>query len=237
MIGAARRESIGVTVRWLLVETSGRTGEVAIAEDDRFIASARLDSGRQHARDLIPAVATLFDRAGWSPADVSSVAVSIGPGSYTGLRIGVMTAKALAYATGCELISIPTFHVIAHQAEIAGDSLEVIADGLKGKLYAQPFSRQSPSNEWRPAGKLAIVTEVDWRASLSANTLVTGPGVGTVGNLPNVIPESQREPRVATLLALAATGRYACADVFGLEPLYLRPSSAEEQWDARSLGL
>ncbi len=62
---------------------------------------------------------------------------------------------------------------------------------------------------------------------------MTGPGVGTAGELPNIIPENQREPRVASLLAVAASGASVSSDIFGLEPLYLRPSSAEEQWDAR----
>lgn len=233
---AGRPESIGVARRWLLLETSGRVGEVGVAEDGRLVTSTRLDGGRQHARDLTPAVAALIDGAGWRPKDVSAVAVSIGPGSYTGLRVGVMTAKAWAYATGCEVAAVPTFHVIAGQADVTGNALDVIADALKGKLYAQPFARAAEGQAWQPAGKLVIVASDEWRRRRRATAFVTGPAVRPTDDWPNVVPESRRHPRVETLLALAATGAYALPNGLVLEPLYMRPSSAEEQWDARPTG-
>ncbi len=219
--------------RWLLLETSSRVGEVGVAEGGRLIASARLDAGRHHARDLTPTIAHLLDRAGWRPADVSAVAVSVGPGSYTGLRIGVITAKAFAYANGCRVAAAPTFHIIARQTNGPGLELEVVADALKGKVYAQSFSRATELADWRPVDDLAIVLSTDWRSRLRARTLVSGPGIGSVGAVPTIVSEDRREPRVESLYALAVTGAYDHSDIFSLEPLYLRPSSAEEQWDAR----
>ena len=64
----------------------------------------RLDEARRNARDLAPAAAELLQKQGWKPIGLDAVLVSCGPGSYTGLRVGIMSAKTLAYATRCALI-------------------------------------------------------------------------------------------------------------------------------------
>ena len=75
-----------------------------------------LDESRRHARDLAPAVRDLLAEQGWPARSLEAVIVSRGPGSYTGLRVGIMSAKTLAYATGCALLAVDTFAVIARQA-------------------------------------------------------------------------------------------------------------------------
>src|SRR5205823_13861207 len=100
---------------WLMVEPSGRAGLVALAEGMVLRGVRPLDEARRHARDLAPAVRQLLDAAGWQPRDLQGVIVSRGPGSYTGLRVGLMSAKTLAYATGCALLAVDTFTAIALQ--------------------------------------------------------------------------------------------------------------------------
>src|SRR5205085_7377236 len=102
--------------RVLVLETSGRSGQVALAHGDDLLAVRSLDETRRHARDLAPAVKDLLTQQGWQVRDLDAVFVSRGPGSYTGLRVGIMSAKALAYATGCALLGIDTFAAIARQA-------------------------------------------------------------------------------------------------------------------------
>src|SRR5262245_18914587 len=120
--------------RLQLLETSGRVGQVGLAAGGRLLAGRRLSETSKHARDLTPTAAELFRDFGWAPADVQGVAVSRGPGSYTGLRVGVMTAKAFAYATGCRLLAADTFAVIAAQAPPDADRLDVLADAQKRNL-------------------------------------------------------------------------------------------------------
>src|SRR5262245_34096399 len=114
--------------RLLILETSGRTGHVALAQGEAFLGLRSLDEARRHARDLVPAVAGLLAEQGWQPRDLDAVVISRGPGSYTGLRVGIMSAKTLAYATGCALVAIDTFAAIAHQAPAEVQNLDVIAD-------------------------------------------------------------------------------------------------------------
>src|SRR5205814_2216971 len=99
--------------RVLILETSGRAGSVALAAGESLLCTRRLDETRRHARDLAPAVRELFHTQGWKPRDIQAVFVSRGPGSYTGLRVGITSAKVFAYATGCALVGVDTFSAIA----------------------------------------------------------------------------------------------------------------------------
>ncbi len=128
-----------VNTRLLLIETSGRIGQVALADGPSLVGVRRLEESRRHARDLAPAVADLLVAAGWTPRDLSAVAVSRGPGSYTGLRVGIMSAKALAYAVGCPILAIDTFAIIASQASGGASPLDIIADAQQQKVYLQRY--------------------------------------------------------------------------------------------------
>lgn len=123
----------------LLLETSQKTGLVALAEGERVLGQRRLDEARRHARDLVPFVRALLDEQGWKARDLDAVIVSIGPGSYTGLRVGVMSAKTLAYATGCALVGVETFAALARQAPAAAERIDVLGDAQQGKVYLQRF--------------------------------------------------------------------------------------------------
>src|SRR5436305_12105366 len=114
--------------RLLLLETAGRAGWAALAEGERLRGLRRLDEARRHARDLAPAVADLLAAAAWKPSDLHAVAVDRGPGSYTGLRVGLISAKALSYATGCALLLLDAFAVVAEQAPPGVSRLDVLAD-------------------------------------------------------------------------------------------------------------
>jgi tRNA threonylcarbamoyladenosine biosynthesis protein TsaB len=222
----------------MVLETSGRRGLVAVADGDRVLAARALDESRRNARDLAPALAELLAAAGWRARQLEAVYVSVGPGSYTGLRVGVMSAKALAYATGCALIGVETFAAIARQALSSCERLDVIADAQKDNVYLQSFLREGDA--WRPAGPLSITAFADWLKGRDPLSWVSGPGLAKYGDrLPadvRCVAAEQREPGVEALLALGLA-RYRADerdDPFTLGPIYLRASSAEQQWPAKA---
>jgi tRNA threonylcarbamoyladenosine biosynthesis protein TsaB len=222
--------------RLLILETSGRVGQVALAAGTRLLGMRQLAETRRQARDLAPAVAALLSEHGWQPGQVQAVVVSRGPGSYTGLRVGVMSAKAFAYAAGCALLAIDTFAAVAAQAPANVARIDVLADAQQDKVYEQGFVRRPAG--WQANTLLAIRPFDDWLARRDATAWVTGPGLRKwEERLPADVPRvemAQREPRVESLLHLGLARWQAgeCDDLWGLEPLYLRPSSAEEQWTA-----
>ncbi len=224
-------------LRWLIVETSSRMGRVAVAEGETMRGERRLDEARRHARDLTPAVASLLAERGWKPREIHAAIVSRGPGSYTGLRVGLMSAKTFAHAAGCVLLGVDTFAAIALQAPTALERVDVLADAQQDKIYVQSFVYCG--EDWQPATALAIRPVADWLAARAADAAATGPGLHKwAARLPSHVPlldASLWEPQPASLLRLGLR-RYRAGerdDPMTLEPLYLRPSSAEEQWQAR----
>src|SRR5689334_13247826 len=97
--------------RALAVETSGRIGSVALAEDGRLIAEEAFPHGLQHAAHILPIIDRLCGARGWRPRDLEQLYVSIGPGSFTGLRIGVTLCKTIAFATGAKIVAVPSVRV------------------------------------------------------------------------------------------------------------------------------
>jgi tRNA threonylcarbamoyladenosine biosynthesis protein TsaB len=220
--------------RLVIVETSDRVGQVAIAEGLAILQVRTLPEARRHARDLAPAVAEMLRRQAWQPRDVTAVVVSRGPGSYTGLRVGIISAKAFAYATRCRLIAVDTFLAIASQTPAHVDRVDVLSDAQQDKVYAQSFVRQGQL--WVATADLAICPFGDWLANRDPTAAVTGPAVDKweIDLPPTAVrigPEFRR-PTAASLLRLGLEklATSTVDDVMTVEPLYLRPSAAEQQW-------
>ena len=215
---------------WLLIETSGRGGLVALAVGGTVVGERTLDPARRQNRDLAPFSAELLAAAGLTPKSLSGVMVSVGPGRYTGLRVGLISAKVLAYAVGCVLVAVPTFAAVAELAPPELANVDVISDGLQGLVYCQRYARTG--GVMTATNPLAILTLAEWVATGPA--AVSGPGVPLADAMldASVIRVSV-ESRTPTAASLLAAGRRVAPvsreELFALEPLYLRPSSAEEQ--------
>jgi tRNA threonylcarbamoyladenosine biosynthesis protein TsaB len=216
--------------RLLLLETSHRVGKAALASGGVVIGERTLDDSRRHARDLVPSIQALLQAQSWRARELDGVIVSRGPGSYTGLRVGLMSAKTLAYATGCPLIAIDTFDAIRRQAAENAAEIDVIADAQQGKIYVQRFGKHA-----KPLTILAFETWLE--SALGEEVAVTGPGLEIFfDRIPagvNVLPRESWYASPAALLSLGLI-RFAKGerdDPFAVEPLYLRASSAEEKWD------
>jgi len=229
-----------VEPRLLILETSSGAGFVAVAQGAQLLDMRHLDESRRHARDLAPAAASVLAAASWQPRDINAVVVGRGPGSYTGLRVGIMAAKAFAYATGCAIVGVDTFDAIAQQAPREAFRLDVLADAQQDKAYLQRFARTSPEEPLTPLTQLSIHPLSDWLSGWDDTVWLTGPGLRNVrARLPKasrVVSEPLWNPQAPSVLQIGL-GRYLRGERDGpwsLEPLYLRPSSAEEKWDART---
>ncbi|MFI4874343.1 MAG: tRNA (adenosine(37)-N6)-threonylcarbamoyltransferase complex dimerization subunit type 1 TsaB, partial [Blastopirellula sp. JB062] len=103
-------------MKLLALETSLRQSSFALLEGDQLLRQVDIDPQRRTAAALTPALDEAFDQVGWKPPQIELIAVSHGPGSFTGLRIGVATAKALSYVSGAQVLGIDTLRVIAAQS-------------------------------------------------------------------------------------------------------------------------
>jgi tRNA threonylcarbamoyladenosine biosynthesis protein TsaB len=222
----------------LALDTSTPRAALAIATAAGVVHAAETDPAPRHGRNLIPGVRDLLRAADLTPSDLDLIAVGLGPGSYTGLRIGVTAAKTLAYALGKPLMGFDSLEAVARNAPADALRVSVIADAQRGDLYTADFTRPDPSGPLLRTAPTRIEASDDWVARLEPGTLVLGPGLERIGTpLPGAVrtadPAANR-PQGRILLDLARdlwdSGRRD--DPWFLEPLYLRRSAAEEQWDA-----
>jgi tRNA threonylcarbamoyladenosine biosynthesis protein TsaB len=215
----------------LIIETSGRVGQIGLVVNGVIVAERQLDEARRHARDLAAVTAAMLTQTGTHPRSVKNVVVGMGPGSFTGLRVGIMSAKAFAFATGCELTPVPTFEAIAIRMPI-DSNVDVVADALKRQVYVQRFRRTMDGVV--PVRELTILSVDDWLQSIPSETWITGPGVATYDlSIPASIPRAGEPDRLPTIRSLWDASRVKKAvdraTVYTLEPIYLRGSSAEEK--------
>jgi tRNA threonylcarbamoyladenosine biosynthesis protein TsaB len=143
-------------MRLLAVETSGSHGGIALADqgtvplsgqgavplDFRVIVEVLLDEGLRHGRDLVPAIQAACERAAWDPRRIDVVAVSIGPGSFTGIRIAVTLAKFMAYDTGAKVVAVPSLRALAENAPADRPRVVPVIDAKRGGLFASIFDRR-----------------------------------------------------------------------------------------------
>lgn len=224
------------------VETSGMIGAVALRRAGETVESVSLQqAGRRHAQTLVAEVDSLLRRAGVTSQQLEVVAVSIGPGSFTGLRVGVVFANTLAYAIGCRLTAVDTFRAIAAAAPVDVSEVFVISDAQRGDLFVGHYTIDEASRCPIRVGEITIesagvfgqrVTEL---AAARSNLAVSGPAAATISaTLPSsvrLIPSDLQQPRAEFLAALGEQQALAgeLSDPWRLEPFYLRRSAAEEK--------
>ncbi|MGD9854880.1 MAG: tRNA (adenosine(37)-N6)-threonylcarbamoyltransferase complex dimerization subunit type 1 TsaB [Planctomycetaceae bacterium] len=223
---------------WIVgIETSCREGSVALLDDDKLVVERSLShAGRQHARTLVHELQQMLAESGVAPRLCDVIAVSRGPGSFTGLRVGVACAKTWGFATGCAVIGVDTFEAVAQRAPSDLCEIDVIADAQRGDLYLGRYRRRVDT-VWERQGEVGIVPADDWLYELRTDRTVTGPAVENLRSrlTANIgrLPEELRFPTASGVARIgkrtAETG--SIANLWSLEPLYLRRSSAEEKAD------
>ena len=229
----------------LAFDTSGFSGSVALLDGPRVLGSAILDADRRSAQTLAPAIVQLLADYARKPDEVKLVATTVGPGSFTGLRVGVTTAKAFAYAVGAEVIGVSTLEAMAHGTpqDALQDTSEVqaVIDAQRRELFLGRFRSETGVNEADGLPRLThlepdrIVPADDWLSGLAAGTIVTGSGFAKLAErLPAgvlVVPTELRDARAETVGRLAWRDHQAGRrdDLWKLAPVYLRPSYAEEK--------
>lgn len=207
---------------WIALETSGNHASVALAGAGGEILEEVITGVRQHARETVPAIDRLLRQAGRRPGDLRGIAVSDGPGSFTGLRIGATAAKALAHVYRLPLRSASALSVIARGAwresavgASAGCDLRILAvtDALRGESFAALY-----------------------RIGARELEVIKSPSVVTASALADWPPADLRAdtpPLASTLLDLLEVdgGTFPVPNLETWEPEYGRPAEAQARWE------
>jgi tRNA threonylcarbamoyladenosine biosynthesis protein TsaB len=153
-------------MRILAIETTDKAGSVAAIDNDNLLAELMLDHTQRSAQSLAPGIDHLLKQVGWRPSDVQLAAVSIGPGSFTGLRVGVTAAKVFAYTVGAEVLGVNTLEAVAANCSIGPlNEISVVIDAQRGEVVVQSFLRQA-DGWFEPAGAEELLDADVWLARL-----------------------------------------------------------------------
>ena len=144
--------------RALAIETSGRIGSVALVDGETVVTEEQFPHGLKHAAEIVPMLDRLCRGHGWSPRDVEQVYISVGPGSFTGLRIGITLAKTMALATGVKLVAVPTVRVLAENGPQEAKNLIIVLDAKREQIFTARFD--ALSGDWleRESARLDSLT-------------------------------------------------------------------------------
>ena len=224
-------------MRILALETSAKAVSAAITEDGRVLASGYQDTGLTHSRTLMPIVEHLFQNTGLSPESVDAIAVAVGPGSFTGIRIGVSAAKGLAFALDKPAVGVSTLAAMARNAAFAGGLIVCAMDARRQQVYNALFAaedgvltRLTPDR----AVSLADLAE-ELRADSRPKTVVGDGAVLCAAFLaehgvpcrlapPHLVMQSAMSVALEAEELAARGGLVSAQD---LAPVYLRPPQAE----------
>jgi len=222
------------------METSGRLASLAalLAEDRQLdvLEEVVLSEDMRTAQSLPPTLRALIDQCEWTPESIDLVCVSTGPGSFTGLRIGVTAAKTWAYATGAALVGMHTLAALAAGVPSRHQRLWAVLDAQRQELFTACFTEG-----WQAETAVLPETNIlridDWMAQLSPGDAVVGPPLKKLAaQLPAkvvALDATYWKPRASVVgrLGFMEFQRGRSVDPMQLVPNYFRKSAAEEKAD------
>jgi len=220
----------------LAIENSGMCGSVALVSPGHCIGEYSLQSSRTHSKRLLAAIDTLMHDAEITWEEIDGLAVSLGPGSFTGLRIGLSTAKGLAMATGKNLLGVSTLAGLAGQFAFSPGLICPVVDARKKEVYAG-FYRCGPDGGVKQLTDIMALSPTELVKKITEPTVLVGDGVVVYGDLFKkalgesalMAPPELHFARAASIgmLAVSKWRRNEFLDPATAVPLYVRKSDAE----------
>ncbi|HOF41849.1 MAG TPA: tRNA (adenosine(37)-N6)-threonylcarbamoyltransferase complex dimerization subunit type 1 TsaB [Candidatus Hydrogenedentes bacterium] len=218
-------------------DTSTRTNTVAVCNDDLILAETVVDCGRTHAERLLDTITWALDEAGVPLTEVNVLAISTGPGSFTGLRVGLAAWKGLAFGLGIPLVGVPTLAAMSRLPGMDNGVCCPMLDARMGEVFAAAYRFESGARSPVLADCVAPVEKVAEALRAYGSVTLFGDGTGVYdarirASLPGcrMLPRMFWAPRASAVAAeardmLQAGWNTEAADV---RPVYLRKSQAEQ---------
>ena len=156
----------------LAIDTSTQTIGVALYDGVQILSEMIWNSDKYHTVELAPTVESLIDRAGIALNDLRVVAVALGPGSFTGLRIGLAFAKGMALAKHLEIIGVPTLDILAASQPLDKLPMAAVLHAGRGRLAVGSYKNKN--NSWKSVKDVQVQTSRELAAGIKSPTIVCG---------------------------------------------------------------
>lgn len=222
-------------MKLLAIDTSSPVASVAVMDDGVLIGEYVINNGKTHSQIIVPLVSDVLEKIGISIADIDVFVTSLGPGSFTGLRIGVATVKSFAQALNKPIIGVSSIEGLAAGVTIAEDvNVCPIMDARRGNVYNGVYRNGVCVKSDRLICLDELISELD-----GEKTVFVGDGVlkhkdtivSRMGESALILPEYLSMLRASSIAAMAykraINGDYD--DLYSLEPIYVRASQAERE--------
>ena len=226
----------------LALESTGPHASVAVIDEKGKVTELNNEGTLNHLENLMPMARELLDGAGIALSDITAIAASAGPGSFTGIRIGVTTVRALAQTLGIPAISVETLKSFAYGAKDFDGVICSCIDARRNQCYAGAFKWEDGKLiEKIPSGPYMIDEFLEMAAGLGENTIFFGDGLGRYGEkiyaLENVSAagpdERLQHGSYVAKMALDIYNEGGMIDYAALEPIYMRKAEAERKREER----
>lgn len=222
----------------LAVDTATLCASGAIAENGKILVELNLQYGKTHSEKIVPMIKTMLDMTGMDAADIDLYAASVGPGSFTGLRIGVVTVKGFAYAHKKPVCGIMTLDALAYSMPDFKGIISPMLDARNNQVFTALYRKENDRLEKiLPETGIHIDEWADKLDSFNEDVLILGDAVSLhFGRLKSRLNEkvirasnelSYTRAAAVALLAEKAYGNGQYESAFDLKPMYLRKSQAE----------
>ena len=226
------------------IETATAQVGCALGGVEGVFASFHASRGRRHAETLVPAIQFVCETAQVDLEEISVVAVDIGPGLFTGLRVGIATAKAMASALRVPVIGLSSLDLLAHQVRHSPRLIVPVIDGKRGEVFSATYRHVQGGIQRLSEPRVGTAAELanELRASREdallvgdgairyADVLAEDSGQTELGRVGTQWPSAEDLVELAHPRAI----REEFVQPWELEPLYLRKSDAEINWEAKS---
>jgi tRNA threonylcarbamoyl adenosine modification protein YeaZ len=220
-----------VLVNTLAIETATPACAVGLATTSGMSMGWVVDEDRRHTESLTPAISRALAAANLTPRELDRIVVDRGPGLFTGLRVGLATAQALADALGCLLVGLTSLEILAQGALDDGVRGELVAvvDGRRGEVFTQHFVLDEVA---QPLDEPSLARPEELAATLGAGVVGVGDGVARyleIFEAAGVVHGGLVVPPVTAALTHAA----GAPSALHVEPLYLREADAVANFATR----
>ncbi len=224
-----------ISLRILALDTSTPRGSVALLEGQELTAEVRLLSLETHSARLLRSIRFLLEGVGWHLSDLRLIAAGIGPGSFTGIRIGIATALGLAQTLQIPFAGVSGLDALAWQVRLPDGRLGVVMDAQRLQVYYAEYEATVGRMQAVTRPRLLLPSELRIRLGRRRVYLAGEGAVRYIGDLrkpgqefPRILETDQFIAASVGRLALASKRRWCSGQELGSAPLYIRPPDAKK---------